>query len=160
MRLLTPVFLILLYSLPPLWAANSEALPAWSTEYSSLRDPFSDAKEAITRAQNSGRRILIEVGGDWCVWCHVLQKVIDDNPDIHQVLNDHFVLLKVSVDEKNDNAQFLKGLPRSDGFPKLYVSRANGSIIHVQDTTEFMLNGNYDAARVMQFLQRWKTMAN
>ncbi|MCU7958940.1 MAG: thioredoxin family protein [gamma proteobacterium symbiont of Bathyaustriella thionipta] len=136
--------------------AAGESLPAWSRGYSAQRDPFQDAHEAIALAQSSGRRILIEVGGDWCAWCHVLEKLIANNPDIEQVLQQNYVLLKVSVDEHNDNAEFLKGLPYSYGFPKLYVSRANGSIIHVQNSSDFMQNGRYSAAKVMDFLQQWK----
>jgi len=64
----------------------------------------------------------------------------------------HFVVLRGSVDEQNDNAGFLRGLPVVEGFPKICVARANGSIIDVQDPSEFLPDGTYAPDRALTFL--------
>ncbi|MEN8174868.1 MAG: thioredoxin family protein [Pseudomonadota bacterium] len=147
--------LLLICVLPAATAWTQEGLPAYSRGYSAERDPFADGRDAIALAQRSGRRILIEVGGDWCTWCHVLDRVIRDNREVERALRDNFVVMKVNVSDANDNAEFMQGLPKVPGYPKLFVSRSDGSIIHAQDPSEFLRNGSYDAALVLAFLRRW-----
>ena len=130
-------------------------LPIYSRGYSPQRDPFVDSRDAIALAQRTDRRVLIEVGGDWCIWCHVLDRVIRENPALEQTLRRHFVVLKVNVSDANANAEFMRGLPAVEGYPKLYVSGSEGSILHVQDPTEFVRGGDYDPALVLDFLRRW-----
>jgi thiol:disulfide interchange protein len=130
-------------------------LPAYSRGYSAERDPFADGRAALALATQTGRRVLIEVGGDWCVWCHVLDRLVREQAALGRALHDHYVLLKVSVSDANDNADFLAGLPPLTGYPRLYVTRANGQVIHAQDPSAFLQDGTYDPDRVLAFLQRW-----
>lgn len=137
--------------------AGPAELAPYSTVYSPTRDPFADAAAAIELAQTSNRRILIEVGGDWCSWCHILDRLIATDTRLYHALHDHFVLLKVNVSDTNANANFMASMPAVDGYPQLFVARANGNIIHIQDPAEFSADGHYVAARVLAFLQRWRT---
>ncbi|HEB67365.1 MAG TPA: thioredoxin family protein, partial [Gammaproteobacteria bacterium] len=98
-------------------ASESASLPAWSQGYDPNRDPAADGREAIALARQSGRYVLIELGGDWCVWCRRLDRFLAENPDLRNRLHRQFVLLKVNVSEENDNAAFLAGLPRFAGYP-------------------------------------------
>ena len=132
-----------------------EPLPAYSREYSAQRDPFADGRDAITLARRTERRILIEVGGDWCTWCHVLERVIQENPELERTLRRHFVVVKVNVSDVNDNADFTNGLPELPGYPKLFISTRDGTIIHSQDPAEFVRGGRYDAGLILDFLHRW-----
>jgi thiol:disulfide interchange protein len=130
-------------------------LPAFSREFSADRDPFADARAAIALAEQTQRRILIEVGGEWCSWCHALNRLFRENPPLERTLRNNFVVLKVNVSSDNDNADFMAGMPELAGYPKLFVSRANGSIIHVQDPATLVREGAYDPELVLTFLKRW-----
>jgi len=134
-------------------------LPPWSQGYDPARDPAADGREAITLAKASGRYVLIELGGNWCVWCRRLDHFLEANPDLRARLHRQFVLLKVNVSAENDNADFLAGLPRFAGFPHAFVADDKGRIIHSQDTTEWQKNGHYSRIRFRAFLDRWRTNA-
>ena len=71
------------------------------------------------------------------------------------VLRENYVVLKVNVSDENDNAAFLAGLPKLDGYPKLFVARADGTLLHAQDPSAFVERGTYSASRVRAFLERW-----
>lgn len=129
--------------------------PPYSLGYDAARDPYADSHDALARAARSGRRVLIEVGGDWCVWCHVLDRIFTGHPEAHQLLRDHYVLLKVNTSDEAPNQAFLDALPRRVGYPQLFVARADGNIIHAQDPAAFLHQGDYDPERVVAFLQRW-----
>lgn len=134
----------------------SEQLPLFSTDYSPERNPFVDARSAISLASEGNKRILIEVGGDWCIWCHELDRVIKSDSDISTMLYGNFVILKVNVSEENYNADFMATMPKVAGYPQLFVARSNGSIIHIQDPSDFLVEGKYSANRVYNFLYKWK----
>ena len=146
---------------PLAWAGHlpstteSLPLPEYSIKYDPARDPFSDGKDAIRLAQQSHRQILIEVGGDWCKWCHVLDSFLKQNPLLQHNLHQHFVLLKINVSNENNNEDFLKSFPRPLGYPHMYVSDPMGNLLKSKDTAEFLVHGQYSTEKFNEFIQRW-----
>lgn len=158
LKRLSLIILLALASSAPLQAAESaQSLPPYSTGFDESRDPFSDGAAAIELASQSNRRILIDLGGDWCVWCHKMDAFFDANPDLKQRLHQTFVLLKVNVSDGNPNSEFLKSFPKSLGYPHMYVSDKNGSVLWSQDTAEFLKDGKYNREAFMRFFDRWQT---
>lgn len=146
---------LLLYLLPV--ALNATALlPPYSKGYDSARDPFVDGRAALKLAQETKRRVLIEVGGNWCSWCLQLDKFLAENHQLREQLHRHFVILKVNVSEANDNAEFMAGLPKPLGYPHIYITEADGKIIFSKDTTQLLENSRYSVQRFQQFLDKWK----
>ena len=154
-RLLSSVLLCCSLLTVPAIAADLSALPAYSTEYDPQRDAFADGHAAIKLARDTQRRVLIELGGDWCKWCHQMDAFLDANPDVKQGLHDTFVMLKINVSDANDNADFLKSFPRPLGYPHMYVAETNGHLLHSQDSAEFFENGRYSRQRFLDFVERW-----
>lgn len=130
-------------------------LPDYSRGYDPGRNPFDDGRAALALANDTGRLVLIEVGGDWCRWCHVLDGFVLDNPAVYAKLHRNFVLLKVNTSDANENAEFLSGLPRTSGYPHLFISHNNGSLIGSTDTTRLIVSGRYDRQRFLAFLDHW-----
>jgi len=149
------LLLICLFSFPALSQAAG-SLPAYSVKYDPARDAFADGRAAIKLATQTQRRVLIEVGGEWCTWCHILDKFLNDNPDIKKQLHETFVLLKINVSEENDNKEFLSAFPKPLGYPHMYVSEKNGNVLWSKDTADFINNGKYDRKNFIAFFKRWK----
>ena len=144
-----------LYLLPLLVSAQT-ILPAYSQHYDPARDPFADGRAALKLARDTHRRVLIEVGGDWCRWCHVLDKFLDENQQLREQLHRHFVILKVNVSDENDNAEFMAGFPKPLGYPLMYINEADGTIIFSKDTADLQENSRYSVQRFQQFIDKWK----
>lgn len=138
-------------------SASSSELPAYSTQFDPIRDAFQDGRDAIKLASSTNRRILIELGGDWCKWCHFMDRFLKDNPDVKKELHETFVLLKVNVSEENYNRDFLRVFPRPLGYPHMYVTQSNGKLLHSKDTGQFVVNGKYSAIKFKEFFMRWTT---
>jgi len=134
----------------------AQLLPAYSQGYDPRRDPFADGRAALQLAKDTRRKVLIEVGGDWCSWCYILDRFLDEHPSLSAQLHNTFVFLKVSVDETNDNAEFLSAFPKPLGYPHMYITDNEGAILHSQDTAEFLHKGKYSAQHFQLFLNRWK----
>jgi len=146
---------LILYLLPVALNATS-LLPPYSQGYDPARDPFVDGRAALKLAQETNRRVLIEVGGNWCSWCLKLDKFLAENPLIREQLHHNFVILKVNVSETNDNAEFMAGFPKPLGYPHIYISEADGQLIFSKDTAQLLENSRYSVQRFQQFIDKWK----
>lgn len=134
---------------------DKAVLPEYSIKYDPTRDAFKDGRDAIQLAKTTQRHILIELGGDWCKWCHVLDTFLNENSEIKAKLHETFVVLKINVSDTNDNAEFLAAFPRPLGYPHMYVADGNGSILLSKDTADFLYQGQYSQQRFHDFFEQW-----
>ncbi|QBG36171.1 thioredoxin family protein [Litorilituus sediminis] len=130
-------------------------LPEYSKVYDDTRDPFQDARDALALAQQTNRQVLIEIGGNWCTWCHKVDNFLANNPDIYQTLHENYVLLKVNVSDSNENEAFMSGLPPVLGYPHMYISTAQGKMLLSKDTAELLSGDNYSRSNWLAFLDKW-----
>ncbi|WP_206482991.1 thioredoxin family protein [Thalassotalea sp. G2M2-11] len=135
-------------------------LPRYSQVYDDQADPFKDAKAAIALAKASNRNVLIEIGGNWCAWCHKMDAFLAKNPDVAALLHQHYVLLKVNVSDSNENKAFMESLPPVLGYPHMYVATANGKMMLSKDTAELLDNSEYSVTAWTDFLQQWQVKNN
>lgn len=118
-------------------------------------DPEKDLAEAREEASHTGRRILVKVGGEWCGWCHRMDKFIAETPAVKQRLESGFVVVKVNYSEENRNEKFLRRLPKIDGYPHLFVFEKDGRLLHSQETGSLEEGKGYSPERFEAFLAKW-----
>jgi len=58
--------------------------------------------EAFEKAKRENKPILLDIGAVWCHWCHVMDRESYENPEIAQIVNEHFIAIKVDRDERPD----------------------------------------------------------
>ena len=58
--------------------------------------------EALGRARDEDRPILLSVGYSACHWCHVMERESFENPETAAYMNEHFVNVKVDREERPD----------------------------------------------------------
>lgn len=56
-------------------------------------------EEALTRARNEDKPILLSIGYSTCYWCHVMEREVFMNPSIAALMNEHFINIKVDREE-------------------------------------------------------------
>ncbi|HEX8349572.1 MAG TPA: thioredoxin domain-containing protein [Hymenobacter sp.] len=59
-------------------------------------------EEALARAKAEQKPILVSIGYAACHWCHVMERESFENPRIAEVMNQHFVCIKVDREERPD----------------------------------------------------------
>lgn len=148
-----PVFLVLIVTSV---LADNKTIPEYSQHFDPERNPFKDGQEAIINAEATQRRILIELGGNWCAWCKKMERFISENKIVKKKLYENFVVLKVNVSDENDNHEFLSAFPQTLGYPHFFVSESDGSVLYSKDTAELLESGEYSEQRFLEFIQRWK----
>ena len=58
--------------------------------------------EALARAVEEDRPILLSVGYSACHWCHVMERESFEDPETAAYMNEHFVCIKVDREERPD----------------------------------------------------------
>ena len=139
-------------ALPALAAEDPHPLPY---EFDPARDPAHDLEAALRIARAAGRNVIVEVGGEWCSWCHILDRFFSANAEIKRYRDAKFVWLKVNWSKENRNDAFLRRYPAIKGYPHLFVLDASGRLLHSQNTDELETTKNYDPAAMRAFLARW-----
>jgi uncharacterized protein len=59
-------------------------------------------EEAFSAAQRENKPMLLDIGAVWCHWCHVMDRESYDDPQVAEIVNEHFIAVKVDRDERPD----------------------------------------------------------
>ena len=63
---------------------------------------WSGARRRSTRAEQEDKPILLDIGAVWCHWCHVMDRESYEDAATAQIINEHFIAVKVDRDERPD----------------------------------------------------------
>lgn len=133
-------------------------------------DPKADGAlqiaDAVKKAKAENKRVLVQFGGNWCVFCEALDKLVDGTPDL-KALHDKYVAIHVDAGA-NPALNDVYGKPCDDdatkqcrpydlGFPVLLVLDGDGKLLHTQASTAFQsaTSVGHDPAGVKKFLSEW-----
>jgi len=148
---------VVLAGLLPALAQQHEAAAAYVpvTKFDPGRDAAKDIREAAAEAKRTGKRVLIDVGGDWCIWCRRLDSLFAEHQDLEALLRQNFVEVKLNWSKENKNEKVLSEYPKIPGYPHLFVLDDNGKLLHSQDTGLLESGKHHDPAKVLAFLKEW-----
>ena len=83
-------------------------------------EPWSD--QAFTRARAEKRLVLLDVGAEWCHWCHVMDDTTYREPAVLRLLRERYVPVRVDADAQPDLANRYEDY----GWPATVVLDADG----------------------------------
>jgi thiol:disulfide interchange protein len=126
-----------------------------ASSYDPARDPEADLKLAVAKAAETHRNVLIDVGGEWCIWCHILDDYLARNRNVGDAFAKSFVIVKINWDPKNENETFLSRYPKVDGYPHFIVLDSTGKHLKSQDTSELERGDSYNSKKMLDFAKRW-----
>ncbi len=152
--------LVTMMILTTVTAASQEkaaAMPSYVqvTRFDPSRDAATDIAAAAAEAKRTGRHVLVDVGGDWCIWCKRLDAFFDEQKDAADFLRKNYVPVKVNYSKENKNEAVLSRYPKVAGYPHLYVLDDDGKLLHSQDTGALESGKGHDLEKVLAFLKHW-----
>lgn len=124
-------------------------------DFSPEDDPVADLAEAMELAQAEGKYILMDVGGEWCSWCHLIDAYIETNQPTHEAFACAFVVLKVNYSDENENEEFLSAYPERQGYPHFFVLDAQGELVASQGTGELEEGRGYNEEAMVSFANQY-----
>lgn len=131
--------------------------------YDASADAAAEIRSAIATAQATNRHVLIQVGGNWCIWCKRLDKLLRENDACREALNSSYVLVHVNYSDENKNQAVMRdlGFPQRFGFPVWVVLDGQGKRLHIQDSgaMEAKRGTKHDPEKVLWVLNNWNPKA-
>ena len=77
--------------------------------------------EALAKAKVENKLILVSIGYSACHWCHVMERESFENHEVAEVMNQHFICIKVDREERPDIDQIymyaIQLMTGSGGWP-------------------------------------------
>ena len=135
---LVPLFL--LAALPAMAAtapkpsiASLQQLPVITLQpYDEAANADAQVAAAFARAQKSHKRVLIDLGANWCVDCLVLTNFVR-LPEMRRFMEAHYEIVLVDVGRFNRNLQIPAryGITKKlDGVPALLIVTPEGKLVN------------------------------
>lgn len=124
-------------------------------KFDPLRVAADDLKIAVTKATAENKRIILDVGGEWCGWCRLMDNYLIKNVELGKLRDDNFVWVKINMSEENENKEFLAAYPEIKGYPHLFVLEKDGKLLHSQDTSALEDGKSYNLQKFTDFLTKW-----
>ena len=129
-------------------------------------DPMEQIDKAIVQANEQGKFVICQVGGNWCPWCLRFADFITKDEEIAKFIDENFVYIHVSynphksTDEARDKAMLKRlGNPGRFGYPVFVVLNQDGNVIHIQDSSYLEEGKGYHKDKVLQFFMHWTPKA-
>lgn len=124
--------------------------------YDPSRNAQQDIEDARREAKRTSKRVLIQVGGNWASWCHIMDKFFLDHKDLADLRDANFVTVAVNVSKENQNRAALSRYPYITEYPQLIVEEADGTPLVSQKTSALEKGDTYDPEKMREFLLQWK----
>jgi thiol:disulfide interchange protein len=119
-----------------------------------------DVDAALARARASGKRVLIDLGGNWCADCRILSGLME-LPEMHAFLSQHFETVTVDVGRFNRNLQIPArwGITtRLQGVPALLVITPDGKkLVNAGRVSTIQDARHFTPQALADWLAQWTT---
>ena len=91
-------------------------------------------KEALEKAKNENKMLIISIGYAACHWCHVMEQECFEDEEVAKFMNDNFIAIKVDREERPDIDQVYMNavqlITGQGGWPLNCLALPDGSPIH------------------------------
>lgn len=126
--------------------------------YNPKADAHADINKLIAKAKKEGKNIMIQAGGNWCIWCLRFNKFVQNTPELKNVVDKNYVYYHLNYSPENKNEKIFAeyGNPGDKfGYPVFIVLDKNGKMIHVQPSDVLEEGKGYSLEKVKEFFNQW-----
>lgn len=138
---------------------------AAAEEKAKLPKPYNDKEDAeakiaelVKQAQAENKNIILQAGGNWCIWCLRFNNYVQTTPELKEIVDKNYLYYHLNYSPKNKNEKvFAKyGNPGEKfGYPVFIVLDKNGKQIHTQDSAVLEDGKGYSLEKVKDFFTKF-----
>ncbi|WP_292009564.1 thioredoxin family protein [Chryseobacterium sp.] len=126
--------------------------------YDPKADAQKDINNLIAKAQKENKNILLQAGGNWCIWCLRFNQFVQTTPELKEIVDNNYLYyhLNFSPDNKNEKVFAQYDNPGDKfGYPVFIILDKNGKMIHIQRSDVLEQDKGYSKEKVMEFFNNW-----
>lgn len=118
-----------------------------------------DIENLIAKAKKENKNIILQAGGNWCIWCLRFNQYVQTTPELKTIVDKNYLYyhLNYSPENKNEKVFAKYSNPGAKyGYPVFIVLDKNGKQIHTQDSAVLEEGKGYGFEKVKTFFNEWK----
>jgi Thioredoxin-like len=129
-----------------------------------IYDPQANGEQqlatALTQARGDGKRVLLNLGANWCRDSQAMYRLLTAHPEISREVRQYFILLMVDANKRdgpprNPDLVARFGDPLVRGIPALLILAPDGSLLN-NDILERLDDADHRyPERVLAYLRKW-----
>jgi thioredoxin-related protein len=129
--------------------------------YNPAADAMHDIKDAVKLTKLQKKHVLLQIGGNWCIWCRRFNTLVTTDTDLKSYLDSNYVVVHVNYSKENKNLETLAYLdyPQRFGYPVFIVLDGNGKRLHTQNSGYLEEGQGHSKTKVAEFLKQWSPAA-
>jgi thiol-disulfide isomerase/thioredoxin len=137
-------------TLPPGQAAPIQA------PYDTTADAHAEVDAAFAAARASGRKVMIDFGGNWCPDCRMLAGVLAE-PSVHNWADTKFVTVMVDIGRRTKNLDIAaKYGVKIQGVPAVLVITPDGKLMNGGNVAALADARSWSQQAVVDQLAKWQ----
>jgi thioredoxin-like negative regulator of GroEL len=155
--LVLPVAAFAAGSAPRVSISTVNALPKpLPLPYDEKADATARVMQAFANAKKSGKRVLVDFGGNWCPDCRILAGVMN-LPEVKSYLARHYEIVAVDIGRFDRNMELVGqfGITQLDGVPTVVIAEADGKLLNVTNSADLSSAGTMKPQAIADWLARW-----
>jgi len=122
-------------------------------------DAQADIDSLFVIAKKEGKRLVIQAGGNWCIWCLRFNSYIQEEKEIAKLLADNFVYYHLNYSKENKNESvFNRYAPEGGklGYPFFIILDEDAKVLGVKESGSLESGKGYDKTKVLAFFNSYK----
>lgn len=126
--------------------------------YDSKANAEQDIEKLLVQAKKENKNIMIQAGGNWCVWCLRFNQFVQTTPELKKIVDKNYLYyhLNYSPDNKNEKVFSKYGNPGDKyGYPVFIILDQNGKLLHIQNSEVLEQEKGYSLEKVKEFFTTW-----
>lgn len=155
MKSILLLFILLAGTTPILNAQEKSQL------YNPKANAAQDIKLAVAKAAQEHKNVLVQVGGNWCIWCTRFNTTVKEHDTLSRLMAENYITVHLNYSPENKNEALLTKLdfPQRFGFPVFVILDAKGNRIHTQNSAYLEAGKGYDNSKIAEFMEQWSPKA-
>lgn len=129
--------------------------------YDAKANAEKDIENLVAKAKKENKNIMIQAGGNWCIWCLRFNQFVQTTPELKEIVDKNYIYyhLNYSPDNKNEKifARYIK-IKEQQFYPFFIILDKDGKKIHVQQSEILEKDKGYSKEKVKEFLEQWKSL--
>jgi thiol:disulfide interchange protein len=129
------------------------------TPYDEHANAVAAVDAAFAHARKSGKRVMIDFGGNWCGDCIVLANLLK-LPEMKRFMTEHFEFVSVDVGRMDKNLSILDrfGITdhlKNEGVPSIVVAAPDGTFVNKGNIAALEDARHMSPQAIADWLARW-----
>lgn len=126
--------------------------------YNAEEDAEAKIKELVAQAKAENKNIILQAGGNWCIWCLRFNNFVQTTPELKNIVDQNYLYYHLNFSPENKNEKVFAQYDNPGekfGYPVFIVLNKNGEMIHVQDSAVLEEGKGYSIAKVKEFFNSY-----